>query len=209
MNKYETMRKERRAEIVNAAKSLICRRGFGEASIKELSEIIGVSRNTLYKYYANMDILAYDIVQSVMERLKEKFILTALPEGNSAQVLRHIINGFFDYAEENTEDILYISLFDAYCSLRSEGEDDLYKEYKRGLTSAKHLSLDMLFVSGQQDGSIRKDICIEEFLAIVSNTVMGLSQRFALLNNKEAMTKAADRRAAREFLVNAIMSYIK
>ena len=187
MSKYEIMRKERREEIVNAAKELICRKGFGDATMKEISEIVGISRNTLYKYYPNMDSLAYEIVGSIMDRLKQMFISSPLPEGDSVEVINYIVNAFFDYAENNSEDILYISLFDVHCSSKENDDDPLYSEYKKGLNSAKQLSIDMFILSGQQEGTIRSDVPMEEIRAIISHTVMGAAQRFTLLNNKEKM----------------------
>jgi AcrR family transcriptional regulator len=209
MSKYEIMRKERRGEISDAAKALICRKGFGDATMKEISEIVGISRNTLYKYYPNMDTLAYEVAGSIMNKIKQTFIAAPLPEGDSVEVINHIVSGFFDYAENNSEDILYISLFDAHCSFKENDDDALYAEYKKGLNSAKQLSIDMFILSGQQDGTIRNDVSMEEIRAIISHTVMGAAQRFTLLNNKEKMVPAVDRIAVKEFLLKSIENYLK
>lgn len=85
--------KDRPEELITAALAVFGERGFRAASIEEVAAHAGVSKGTIYLYFASKD----DLFRAVVERrivvlLEEGEALLAAHDGSAAELLRLVIH---------------------------------------------------------------------------------------------------------------------
>lgn len=67
----ERQKEQTRMEMVRAAYDLFVRDGYDEVSMEAISEAAGVSRATLFNYFARKELILPEIARLRVERLKE------------------------------------------------------------------------------------------------------------------------------------------
>jgi AcrR family transcriptional regulator len=117
----------RRREIFNAAMQLFVEKGFIETSMREIAEVAGVGKSTLYDYFPSKDdILVHFVVEEVhsMTAGAEEIIAQDL---SAAEKLRCILRKHLDYILANK--LLYQKL--AYEAQRVSAESFQYMQTHR------------------------------------------------------------------------------
>ncbi len=66
-------REERLAAIEIAARSIFCRRGYGEASIAEIAAEAGIAEGTIYKFFASKRELMMRVIERWYEQMLAEF----------------------------------------------------------------------------------------------------------------------------------------
>lgn len=74
-------------EILAKAKELFQRYGLRPVTMDDIAKELGVSKKTLYKYFANKEELVSHTVDQVFERVKAMMISLSEDEGNAIDVL--------------------------------------------------------------------------------------------------------------------------
>jgi AcrR family transcriptional regulator len=74
--------------------ALISEKGVGKTSLSEISKAAGLSKGTLYHYYASKNELIFDIADLHMERITRA--LFSLIEDNKALSWEDLLTAFFD-----------------------------------------------------------------------------------------------------------------
>jgi len=67
----EQIRRERRAQILEAARQIFAERGFHAAKMSDIAQAIGVSQGTLYHYFRSKDDLFLALLSTWAERLAD------------------------------------------------------------------------------------------------------------------------------------------
>lgn len=89
-----------RQHITDVAIELFARRGFENVSVDDVAEAAGISRRTLFRYYASKNAIPWGDFDAHLDRLRE--LLDAVdPEVPTEQALRDALLAFntFDHAE--------------------------------------------------------------------------------------------------------------
>lgn len=66
MNKYEIRTEQKKSAIIHAALELINKKGFANASIKEIAALANVSQVSIYNYFGSKDALAIECAKLVV-----------------------------------------------------------------------------------------------------------------------------------------------
>ena len=91
----------RRQEIFNAAVDTFIEKGFVETSMREIAELAGMGKSSLYDYFANKDdILVFVMDQSMRYVTTQSQRINAQPISAEAR-LRQIIEMHLDYVVSN------------------------------------------------------------------------------------------------------------
>ncbi|MFT4235816.1 MAG: TetR/AcrR family transcriptional regulator [Microbacterium sp.] len=104
--------RERRAKIVRDAMTLFAREGYGDTTLRDIAERVGVSKSALYHHFSSKEQLLLAVL-SERDRLIEHPLI-AQPPGCAADLLR----GLADGAERNTAD--QPGLVEVYAALTGE-----------------------------------------------------------------------------------------
>lgn len=92
MQKWQRRKDERPAEILMAALSIFVSKGFVSTKIDEIADKAGVSKGTVYLYYASKEILFKEMVHELMvPRIKEVESYISSYQGSQGELLKVII----------------------------------------------------------------------------------------------------------------------
>ncbi len=174
---------ETRLLILGTAWKLFMERGFFDTQMKDVAAATGLSRTSLYRYYADKNDLAMALAERIFQELGRDTAwmderkaagkpLTGL-EAISLYLKRHWLSPAFH------DQFVFLAEFDAYFSGKRIPTD--FKESIRtSMRADGDRALEELFREALRDGSLRSDLDPHLAMATVLNAVRGLQQRLLL-----------------------------
>ncbi len=157
---------KKQKDILNAARELFWKHGVTRVTMEEISQAAGVSKMTLYKYYANKPDLALAVLKSEVEKSMDRF--------------RDIMDSNLSF-EDKIQQMLILKI-EGTKDISREFISDIYQNPKLGLhhyieEQSKHsIDLFMSFLKdAQNQGFIRKDIKIPFMLNYISQMIQMVS----------------------------------
>jgi len=178
------IRDERRRSIIAAAETLFLQHDLGKVTMKDISTAAGITKATLYKYFASIDEVAFEVQIKVYSMMFEppNMVVTAPADArtslNGREIVRQYLRTNLEFAQHHPEHVRYLGVFDHHyrdCYPTRELEHR-YKVIVNRVT-ARHLSL---LNTGILDGSIRNDIDPNLMASAVWNILISMLQRMAL-----------------------------
>lgn len=102
---------EKRQEILKAALELITERGFHGAPIADIAERAGVGAGTIYRYFANKDILITELFQALHDKLHAE-LLAGYDVGRSLRArFFHLNTALLRYFTANPQEFRYLEQY--------------------------------------------------------------------------------------------------
>lgn len=95
----------RRDEILDAAERIFAEKGYHEAGIADIAQLLGIGHGTFYRYFKNKQDIAASVLERVIERIGEAALVedpeaSASAEEYRAQVVR-ILERMFALLDEH------------------------------------------------------------------------------------------------------------
>jgi AcrR family transcriptional regulator len=155
---YQT--EETREKILVAAEALFIEKGFFDAQMKALAVAVGISRNSLYRYFQDKNDLGYAVLGVVLNRIESRFqLLLTDPVLNAGlcgrEQLRMILKtGFLN--EDLRADFSFMAEFDAHFS-GSRIPPDFQSRVGTSVSTSMWSRVGEIVAAGMADGSIRQD----------------------------------------------------
>ena len=155
---YQT--EETREKILVAAEALFIEKGFFDAQMKALAVAVGISRNSLYRYFQDKNDLGYAVLGVVFNRIESRFhLLLTDPVLNAGlcgrEQLRMILKtGFLN--EDLRADFSFMAEFDAHFS-GSRIPPDFESRVGTSVSTSMWSRVGEIVAAGMADGSIRQD----------------------------------------------------
>ena len=155
---YQT--EETREKILVAAEALFIEKGFFDVQMKALAVAVGISRNSLYRYFQDKNDLGYAVLGVVLNRIESRFqLLLADPVLNAGlcgrEQLRMILKtGFLN--EDLRADFSFMAEFDAHFS-GSRIPPDFQSRVGTSVSTSMWSRVGEIVAAGMADGSIRQD----------------------------------------------------
>lgn len=95
-SKWRRRKEARPEEILDAALELFTEKGFSATRMIDVAKAAGISKGTLYLYFANKEAMFREVVQQrITPKLDEVEQSLEAFEGTQADLLRHMINGWW------------------------------------------------------------------------------------------------------------------
>jgi AcrR family transcriptional regulator len=175
-----------RLKILQQAERCFSESGFFQTQMKDIAEAVGMSRNTLYRYYRDKFELGFAILESVLKhKYRDVEDQLELLLNQSGLDVRHSLGELFNrmYVEDTAEvDDRFIAEFDAFYSGERIPED--FRERLSAAAGDSFFdSLNRLVERGQAEGSIRSDIEPHILSTTLSNAIQAFHQRMILRNS--------------------------
>ena len=151
---------ETRQKILVAAETLFIEKGFFDAQMKELAIAVGISRNSLYRYFQDKNDIGYAVLRVVFNRIESHFhLLLADPALNvglcGREKLRIVLKrGFLN--EDLRADFSFMAEFDAHFS-GSRIPADFQSRVGTSVSTSMWSRVGEIVAAGMADGSIRQD----------------------------------------------------
>jgi AcrR family transcriptional regulator len=155
---YQT--EETREKILVAAEALFIEKGFFDAQMKALAVAVGISRNSLYRYFQDKNDLGYAVLGVVFNRIERRFhLLLTDPVLNAGlcgrEQLRMVLKtGFLN--EDLRADFSFMAEFDAHFS-GSRIPPDFQSRVGTSVSTSMWSRVGEIVATGIADGSIRQD----------------------------------------------------
>ena len=155
---YQT--EETREKILVAAEALFIEKGFFDAQMKALAVAVGISRNSLYRYFQDKNDLGYAVLGVVLNRIESRFHLLLMdPVLNAGlcgrEQLRIVLKtGFLN--EDLRADFSFMAEFDAHFS-GSRIPPDFESRVGTSVSTSMWSRVGEIVATGMADGSIRQD----------------------------------------------------
>ncbi|MCX5718171.1 MAG: TetR/AcrR family transcriptional regulator [Nitrospirae bacterium] len=130
-------RRDKRDDIVRAALELIAENGFHGAPIAMIADRAGVGTGTIYRYFANKDLLISKLYQELEEKIQSVIMEGYASEKPIRERFLHLCTALLRYFIENPLDFRYMEQFhnSPYGVavrrdkiLGKKGEPDMYRE---------------------------------------------------------------------------------
>jgi AcrR family transcriptional regulator len=93
-------RRNRRAEILEAAARLFAARGFHGVSIEDIGGAVGVSGPALYRHFSGKDALLAEMLLDISSRLRESAVAVATSSPDPGQTLDALLDVQIRFATE-------------------------------------------------------------------------------------------------------------
>jgi len=92
----------RRRAILDAARGVLIKKGYGDAHLDDVAAAAGIAKGTLYLYFKDKEDLFGEVLGDLVERLMDR--LRGLPPAPSAmENLRRAAAAELDFADENQD----------------------------------------------------------------------------------------------------------
>ena len=178
---YQT--EETREKILVAAEALFIEKGFFDAQMKALAVAVGISRNSLYRYFQDKNDLGYAVLGVVLNRIESRFqLLLTDPVLNAGlcgrEQLRMILKtGFLN--EDLRADFSFMAEFDAHFS-GSRIPPDFQSRVGTSVSTSMWSRVGEIVATGMADGSIRQDFNQSALEALVLYSMKALQGHILL-----------------------------
>ena len=155
---YQT--EETREKILVAAEALFIEKGFFDVQMKALAVAVGISRNSLYRYFQDKNDLGYAVLGVVLNRIESRFQLLLTDPVLNARLcgreqLRMVLKtGFLN--EDLRADFSFMAEFDAHFS-GSRIPPDFESRVGTSVSTSMWSRVGEIVAAGMADGSIRQD----------------------------------------------------
>jgi AcrR family transcriptional regulator len=127
----------RRREIFNASVSIFLKKGFQETSMREIAEVAGMGKSTLYDYFKTKDDILVFIFEEELKELTSRAQSIAVQNLNADERLRQIMELHLEFLVENKNLFLKLSIEAQRLKLESQKRIQngryVYQDLLRGL----------------------------------------------------------------------------
>lgn len=178
---YQT--EETRQKILVAAEAMFIEKGFFDTQMKDVAVAIGISRNSLYRYFQDKGDLGYAVLGIVYARMEPRLDQVLRETQADARLSgRERLQLFLTtglLSKALRADLTFMAEFDSYFSGDRIPAD--FRSQMGGLLPKSLMSrIADLVTAGVQDGSIRSDISPGELMPMVIYSVKALQQHVLL-----------------------------
>jgi len=175
---------EIRQRILNAAIPLFARRGYGSASVRELSGAAGVTKPTLYYHFGNKEGLFVAAVESAVDRFHQAVIDAIKMPGTLRERLHYAIHAQTRTARSNP-DAFRLLLNAEYHSGAGQPRVDLMSIHVRNAQF-----LEALLREGIASGELKPDLdpgcAVIAFVGMIGTTCQAMLYGFEMPENLPA-----------------------
>jgi len=166
---------EKRKKIMEGSRALILREGMSGLTMGDIAARLGISKKTLYKYFANKEQLVEETIEAKIEEIGA-LIESASGDGSRSfperlrTILRIITRQLAELGETLMKDVYY-------------REPRLWEKIDRFRREHIFVSLTRLFEEGIRDGWVRADIesrLVPAMFVGMASAILNPAQIFAM-----------------------------
>ncbi len=177
---YQT--EETRAHILRVAEELFLERGFFQTQMKDVAQAVGISRNSLYRYFRDKGDLGFAILDLCIDRVAASFRETLdAVEGcqytSAREKLVDVLSRVLLDSKHDT-DMTFMAEFDAFYSSERLPQDFSQRQNLAQWQPVGEM-LASIILDGIDDSSIRDDIDPALLLWLVLTTVRIMRREIA------------------------------
>jgi AcrR family transcriptional regulator len=201
----DNMRDRRRRLIVDAAERVFLNSDLSRTTMADIAREAGISRVTLYKYFATIDELAFEVQMRALDVLYGAARYGLVGEGNPIEKIERFFNIALDSFDENRQHIRFSGLFDHFYQ-SNYPNPGLEKRYSDFLD--RYFVIEKLLIQGMAEGCIRSDLDAHNTSMLLGNLFTGMMQRMAIRGDILAREQKINPKAQLTELIKMIITHI-
>ncbi len=167
----EREKQQRRKSILIAAEKIFFGRNGDKGTMDDVAEKVELSKGTLYLYFKNKTDLLYAIAGKGVGILIKYFDEDINPELTGRGQLSDLGDAFARFVERHAQYFELILRFEV-----TEPPTSILKEDGTLLMEPALAVLKRIISKGQDDGSIRNDLSVDEIVIVLWSQILGLMQ---------------------------------
>ncbi|VAW29101.1 Transcriptional regulator, AcrR family [hydrothermal vent metagenome] len=160
----------RQIEIIQAATKLIGEKGIQNMTTKHLAEEIGFSEPALYRHFKGKTEILVSVLEYFRAQMRKGLAPLLVKQKTGLDKIKQIIEFQFNLFTQNPAIIMVI-----FAETSFQYDQMLSSTVNRLLIQKKQMVIKII-EEGKQDGSIRKDINVDQLMSIILG-----SMRFTVL----------------------------
>lgn len=166
----EREKQKRKKAILSAAEKIFFAHNGDKGTMDDVAEKVELSKGTLYLYFKNKTDLLYAIAEKGVGLLHDNFSKVIKTKLTGREQLSDLGDEFVRFVEEYPKHFELILRFEV---TQPQTED----RREANLLMEPALSvLREILIKGQQDGTIRNDLSVDEIVIILWSQMVGLMQ---------------------------------
>lgn len=174
---------QQRRVILDAARKLFLRDGIERVAITEIATEAGLTRVTLYQYFANKEEIAWALARSIFEQMRqgglEQYVLDA---STGYEAIKRLFTSLTDEFLRDLDQISFLAQFD-YLYARDWPAERMIELEALVFPEMQHIFADLVR-RGITDGSLRPDLDPDVTLSALINALIATQRRLAFLGRK-------------------------
>ncbi len=175
---YYSHRERQRDRILMIAEQLFIRDGVDNVSIADIADAVGMTRATIYRYFANR----VEIAWVLQRRYSENLISAMSSDATDTRLpgvtrLRAMLQGFCDYYFQYPERALYFTQFERMYTTQADNAQ--LQELKRTDAQIINDPITDVIAVGVSDGSLRANLDPHKTSTTIYTMIWGLERRLA------------------------------
>jgi len=203
-NKLVKMRAARQQIILAAAKQVVLENGISERNWSEIAARSDISRQRLYSYYSNIDELLGELHTTILVQLANATRELAKDELSPQLSIRRILDSFEQYVEKYHDDLIFLTMYDAYATANMPSLDRFKK-----LSSIGGFNFFLESIQrGQAAGIFRTDYSGQELDYIITQIVAAVWFRFVMISTDKKSALLFDKKVTKH-LYGSVFNFLE
>ncbi|GEM_PF-3044012 len=184
LKKPSSLQQRRMDTILREAQRYFVETGIANSKMEDIAERVGVSRQTLYRYYRRKEDLAIAVEMQVLDQILSSFTSLFPPDASfPLKDLEQIIeDSALSFLKEQENRIRYTAIFDSY--FHQYGES-WYIEAIRNILGKYPNPFRKIIEQEQKAGRVCRTLDPVKAGEVITHSILSLSQR--VLIRKEAL----------------------
>ncbi|MBB6481211.1 TetR/AcrR family transcriptional regulator [Spirochaeta isovalerica] len=175
-----------RETILSKAREIFLKKGLFDVIMDDIAEEAGLTRRTLYRYFATKEDLAFETTIGLIDEWNsyQKEVASGL-QGSGLDRLETFLGKLIEYMSDRLDVMRYLGEFDFYFKGEKESvaSEEERERFEGVILESDDLLREML-ERGIGDKSIRDQIDIPLTIATISNVLWSFAQRVAARDSR-------------------------
>jgi AcrR family transcriptional regulator len=172
---------KRKLEVINAAKAMFTSKSIETTSMQDIADKAEVGVASVYRYYKNKSDLVYAVALEYIDEsiLDNDLILTGSGLDKAEQLIDYLLAGYKTKAQL----LSFVEQFEIFLLTHVDASSDLHgynhTDVFRRLLDEEIRMLNQVLIEGIKDGTIRKDVDLQETALSMINLYRLIGQKIA------------------------------
>ncbi|MCP4130841.1 MAG: TetR/AcrR family transcriptional regulator [bacterium] len=165
--------------IIDAAVEVFINSGLEKATMGDIADRAGITRRTLYRYYASKEVLALAVEIQVFQKIITVVkSLNKTTSGNGFEKLKQFFDNYIGLIDSFKKEIRFTGEFDNYFT-GGYPDKEFSNKLKNLLKPAETLVV-AIIKEGISDGSVKRDLDAVLTYYVLSNAYLSIAQRIVI-----------------------------
>lgn len=162
LSKREREQQENENLIIETAIELFCKNGFDNVTMNMIAEKSEFTKRTVYRYFNSKEDLFFATAYKGHQYLYEMLLEAIQQGGTGYDKVRLSYNAYYKFITKHPD---LAKLINQRRYFNSENLEESSPNYRKFMEIDQLIfeSLRRIFVQGQEDGSIRSDLAVDQF----------------------------------------------